>query len=232
MKKLTFLFLAAGILCSCQQVQRPVVQTDVPIFTTKEVIIKSKKRGKKRSKKRMVTESTLVTASGPAAKEWDLFDRADSVAKYNEMSLTDKKVLFETIIRVYRYLPSKNTFSSEAINTGIWKEVTDKGVNLSFGSDPTDWHPYLMYIHPLVISEMINFFLQAREENISTKELKQWQRALCKLINTEPDSQTAAAILVRKEELAKAGIIIKEEDGKISARRIWINWNKYRAEMN
>ena len=46
MKKLTFVLLAAGILCSCQQAQRPTIQAEVPIFTAKEVTVKGK--GKKR----------------------------------------------------------------------------------------------------------------------------------------------------------------------------------------
>ncbi|MBR5878994.1 MAG: hypothetical protein IKY91_05530 [Akkermansia sp.] len=228
MKKLTFALLAAGIMCSCQQAQRPVIQTEVPIFTAKEVDCKGKKRGKKR----IVTEATLVTVSGPVAMEWDMFDRTDAVMKYNKMSLSDKELLFGTIIRVYSNLPKKNTFSSESINIGIWKEVTEKGVDLSFGTEPTDWHPYLMYIHPLAISEMADFFLQARKENISDAELNQWQKALCNLINAGPDTLTAAAILVRKDALAKAGVIIKEDNGVIFARSTRINWDKYRAEKN
>lgn len=228
MKKLTFALLAAGIMCSCQQAQRPVIQTEVPIFTAKEVAGKGKKRGKKA----IVTEATLVTVSGPTAKEWDIFDRTDAVRKYNMMSLTDKEILFGTIIRVYHNLPEKNTFSSEAINIGIWKDVTEKGVDLSFGTDPTDWHPYLMYIHPLAISEMTHFFLQARKENISDDELNQWQRAMCNLINANPDALTAAVIQVRKDELAKAGIIVTKDNGVVSASSVMINWDKYRAEMN
>ncbi len=228
MKKLTFVLLAAGIMFSCQQAQRPVIQTEVPIFTAKEVACKGKKRGKKR----IVTEATLVTVSGPVAMEWDMFDRTDAVMKYNKMSLSDKELLFGTIIRVYSNLPKKNTFSSESINIGIWKEVTEKGGDLSFGTEPTDWHPYLMYIHPLAISEMADFFLQARKENISDAELNQWQKALCNLINAGPDTLTAAAILVRKDALAKAGVIIKEDNGVISARSTRINWDKYRAEKN
>ena len=228
MKKLTFVLLAAGIMCSCQQAQRTVIQTEVPIFTAKEVACKGKKRGKKR----ILTEATLVSVSGPVAMEWDMFDRTDAVMKYNKMSLSDKELLFGTIIRVYSNLPKKNTFSSESINIGIWKEVTEKGVDLSFGTEPTDWHPYLMYIHPLAISEMADFFLQARKENISDAELNQWQKALCNLINAGPDTLTAAAILVRKDALAKAGVIIKEDNGVISARSTRINWDKYRAEKN
>ena len=228
MKNLTFALLAAAIMCSCQQAQRPVVQTEVPIFTAKEVAYKGKKRGKKR----IVTEATLVSVSGPAAKEWDIFGRTDAVMKYNKMTLPDKEILFGTIIRVYSNLPKNNTFSSESINTGIWKEVSEKGVDLSFGTEPTDWHPYLMYIHPLAISEITNFFLQARQENISDAELNQWQKALCNLINADPDTLTASAIMVHKDALAKAGVIIKEENGVISARNTKVNWDKYRAEKN
>lgn len=225
MKKLTFLLLVAGILCSCQQAQRPVVQTEVPIFTAKEVT-------GKQGKKRMVTEAALVTISGPAAKEWDMFDRADAVIKYNKMSLKDKEILFGTIVHVYSNLSAKNTFSSESINIGIWKKATDKGVDLSFGDEPADWHPYLMYIHPIAISEMTNFFLEARKENISDEELDEWQKAGCNLINAGPDTLTAAAMLIRKDELARAGIIITEENGGISARNTRVNWDKYRAEKN
>ena len=228
MKKLTFVLLAAGFMCSCQQAQRPVIQTEVPVFTAKEVACKGKNRGKKR----IVTEATLVTVSGPAAKEWDMFDRTDAVMKYNKMSLSDKELLFGTIIRVYRNLPAESTFSSEAINISIWKEMTEKGVDLSFGEEQSDWHPYLMYIHPIAISEMANFFLEARKEHISADELNQWQRALCNLINAGPDATTAAALLVRKDELAKAGIIISEDNGVISARSVVINWEKYRAGKN
>ena len=178
MRKLSLLLLAVGLICSCQQAQRPVIQTEVPIFTTKVVTVKSKKWGKKRSKKRIVTESTLVTVSGPTAEEWDIFDRAEAVTKYTEMTIKDKEILFGSIVRVYSILPKNNDFSSEKINAGIWKEVTDKGVDLSFGADSTDWHPYLMYIHPIAISEMVNFFIEAREGNISNAELKQWQKAL------------------------------------------------------
>ena len=56
MRKLSFLLLAAGLICSCQQDQRPVIQTEVPIFTVKEISVKGKKKGKKR----LVTESTLL----------------------------------------------------------------------------------------------------------------------------------------------------------------------------
>ena len=228
MRKLSFLLLAAGLICSCQQAQRPVIQTEVPIFTVKEISVKGKKKGKKR----LVTESTLVTVSGPTSKEWDIFDRTDAVRKYTKMTIADKELLFGSIIRVYSILPKNNDFSSERINAGIWKEVTDQGVDLSFGTDTADWHPYLMYIHPIVISEMTNFFLEAREDNISDDELKQWQKALCNLINAGPDTTTAAAILVRKDALAKAGIIIDEENGVLSARKVKINWQKYRETQH
>lgn len=148
------------------------------------------------------------------------------------MTIADKELLFGSIVRVYSILPKNNDFSSERINAGIWKEVTDQGVDLSFGTDTADWHPYLMYIHPIVISEMTNFFLEAREDNISDDELKQWQKALCNLINAGPDTTTAAAILVRKDALAKAGIIIDEENGVLSARKVKINWQKYRETQH
>jgi hypothetical protein len=201
MKKLSLLLLAAGMFCSsCQQAPRPVIQTEVPMFTTKEIVIR-KKRKSRPAKIRVVTETTMVSVSGPSAKEWDMFDRTDALIKYNEMPLKDKEVLFETIARVYGYLPEDNTHSYEAINTGIWKEITDKGINLSFDEDPADWNPYLMYIQPLVIAEMTDFYIKAKPESISNKELDLWQKAICNLINTRPDNITMAILLSRKDAL-------------------------------
>lgn len=231
MKKLSILVLTAALLCSCQQTPRNIIQTEVPIYSvTKQVPGKS---GKKRARKpREVVQVSMVTLTGPEAREWDIFDRGDAVMKYNKMPLKDKEILFETVARTYTILPKDNTQSSEAINTGIWKEVTDKGVDLSFGDDPTDWHPYLMYIHPIVIAEMTNFFILARDGSISDAELDQWQKAGCNVINAGPDSLTAAALLARKADLARAGIIITEENGRLSARTVKVDWAKYRAEHN
>ena len=64
MKKLSLLLLAAGMFCSsCQQAPRPVIQTEVPMFTTKEIVIR-KKHKKRPAKIRVVTETTMVSVSG------------------------------------------------------------------------------------------------------------------------------------------------------------------------
>ena len=114
MKKLSLLLLAAGIFCSsCQQAPRPIIQTEVPMYTTKEVTIQPKRK-KRAAKTRRITECSMVTVSGPVAKEWDLFDRTDATMKYNEIPIKDKEVLFETVARVYANLPKNNTHSCEA----------------------------------------------------------------------------------------------------------------------
>ena len=212
MKKLSLLVLAAVLACSCQQVPRSTIQVEVPLYQA----------GRK--------TPSMVTISGPEAKEWDVFDRGDAVMKYNEMPLKDKEILFETIARVYTNLPRNNTFSSDAINTGIWKEVTDKGVDLSFGDNPADWHPYLMYIHPIIIGEMTNFFIMAKDGSISNQELEQWKKAGCNVINARPDSISMAAMLARRQELKKAGIVITETKDGFKAHSVYVNWDKYRAE--
>lgn len=231
MKKISLLVLSAALLCACQQQQAPrkTVQMDVPIYS---VIKKApaKYKSKRNRKAKETVQVTMVSLSGPEAKEWDMFDRADAVMKYNEMSLQDKTILFETIARVYRHLPKDNTLSSLAINTGIWKEVTDKGVDLSFGDDPADWHPYVMYIHPIVIAEMTNFFIKAKDGSITNEELNDWQIAGCNVINARPDNLCMAAMLARKNELAQAGIIITEVENGFHAHTEKVDWDKYRAE--
>lgn len=234
MKKLPLVLLAAIAFSSCQQQQapRPQIQEEVPIYTTQEKDITYRKKKRWRKKKELVTEVNMVTVSGPAAPEWDIFDRADAVMLYNEMPLKDKEVLFETIARVYAYLPKNNTLSSAAINTGIWKEVTDKGIKLSFGEDTADWHPYLMYVHPVVISEMATFFLNAKEGSITDKELDSWQQAFCNLINARPDSMTMAMLMNRKNELAKAGVLISETENGFLATPSKVDWAQYRAAQS
>ena len=230
MKKLSLLLLASAIFCSsCQQAPRQIIQTEVPMFVTKEVTIRPKRK-KRAAKTRTVTEITMVPISGPVAKEWDMFDRADAVMKYNKMPLKDKEILFETIASVYGKLPADAAYSSKEINTGIWKAVSDKGVDLNFGDTPGDWNPYLMYIHPVVIGEMTQFYIEARENSISVAELDLWQKAGCNIINSAPDSITMAALLSRKDELAKAGIIITETNAGFHAQPVKMDWTKYRAE--
>ena len=227
MKKLSILILAAGLFCSCQQTNpvRSIIEKDVPQYSTKKVKVK---RGS--TKTREVTEITMVKVAGPESKEWDLFDRGDAVMKYSKMPLKDKELLFETVARVYTILPGDNPLSSEDINTGIWKELTDKGVDLSFGKDPADWHPYLMYIHPIVIAEMTNFFILAKDGSITNEELNHWQKAGCNVINAKPDSISMAALLARRKELEKAGIIITETENGYRAHTVKVDWDKYRAE--
>lgn len=225
MKKLSILLLAAGLFCSsCQQAPRPVTQLDVPVIVSKEVTIK-----KNSDKRTIVTKTTMVTLNGPEAREWDAFDRADALFKYNSMSLKDKEVLFETIARVYANLPKNNTYSSNAINVGIWKKVSDKGVDLAFGEDAADWHPYIMYVHPIVVMNMVDFYLAAKPGSITDKELNTWKKAFCNLINARPDNMTMAAILSRRDALAKAGITITESDDTFHAKSSRVNWKEYRA---
>ncbi|MEE1264976.1 MAG: hypothetical protein UHH87_01670, partial [Akkermansia sp.] len=168
----------------------------------------------------------------PEAREWDVFDRADAVMKYNEMPRADKELLFDTVARVYSNLPANNKLSSETINLGIWHELTRKGVDLSFGDNPADWHPYEMYIHPIVIAEMTNFFITAKDGSITDKELNTWQKAGCNVINAHPDNLCMAALLARKDDLAKAGIIIEPDGEYYKARTVKVDWNKYRAEQH
>lgn len=228
MKKLSLLLLAAGIFCSsCQQAPRPIIQTEVPMYTTKEVTIQPKRK-KRAAKTRRITECSMVTVSGPVAKEWDLFDRTDATMKYNEMPIKDKEVLFETVARVYANLPKNNTHSCEAINIGIWKELTDKGIDLCFDEEPTDWHPYIMYIQPLVVAEMTAFYIKAQPGSISNNELDLWQQAICNFINARPDNITMAILLGRRDALALAGIVISDVEGGFQATTTKINWDKYR----
>ena len=233
MKRFLLCAMAAAFICSCQQQQAPrtLIQTEVPIYTTSEKMVRVSKKKRSRYQKKLVTEVSMVSITGPEALEWDIFDRTDAVMKFNEMPLKDKEILFEAVARVYANLPKDNTLTSEAINTGIWKEVTDKGVDLSFGKDPADWHPYLMYIHPIVIGQMTNFFLHAKDGSITNEELTLWQTAGCNVINAKPDSLSMAAMLARKDDLAKAGIIIEEtEEGGFKASTTKVDWDKYRAE--
>ena len=212
MKKLSLLLLAAGLFgTSCQQAPRLIIQTDVPVFQQ--------------------SKASIVTISGPAAKEWDMFDRADAVMKYNKMEVKDKERLFETIAQVYASLPAKPAYNCEAISTGIWKSLTDKGMNLCFGYDETDWNPFIMYIHPIVITEMTDFFLAARPGGISNAELDTWQAFICRFINAGPDNMTMVALLSRKDALARAGITIMETEGHYQASCRKMNWDAYRTSL-
>lgn len=233
MKKMTLLVLAGALFCSCQQqAPRNTIQVDVPTYTVvKKYTGKKSRKAKRARKQEEITEVTMVPLSGPEAREWDMFDRADAVMAYNQMQLKDKETLFEAIARVYSILPEDNTLSSELINTGIWKEVTEKGVNLSFGKDPADWHPYTMYIHPIVVAEMTQFFLEAREGSISNEELDNWQKAFCNLINARPDNMSMAALLSRREDFAKAGIIITDTEDGFLATTEKTDWDKYREAL-
>ena len=229
MKKLSLLLLAAGAFCSsCQQAPRPIIQTEVPMFTTKEVTIQPKRK-KRAAKTRQITEFSMVSVSGPAAREWDIFDRADAVMKYNEMPIKDKEALFETVAKVYASLPDKHTYSYEAINIGIWKTLTDKGIDLCFDGNTTDWTPYIMYIQPLVVAEMTDFYIKAQPGSISNEELNIWQRAICNLINARPDNITMAILVGRRDALAPAGITIADVEGGFHASSTKMNWDKYRA---
>lgn len=232
MKKISLVALAAIILAACQQTPPNIIQTEIPVYTTSAQTERVKiRKGRYLTRTRMVTEVSKVTISGPEAQEWNMFDRTDALTKYNEMPLKDKEQLFETIARVYAALPNNNTFSSEAINTGIWKELSDKGINLSFGSAPADWHPYNMYVHPMVVTQMTQFFLAARPGSISDSELDTWQKALCNLINARPDNLTMASLIAYREKLEKAGIIITETQDQFKAHTTKVNWNKYRESL-
>ena len=215
MKKISLLLSTAALLCACQQVPTPrnIIQAEIPDYAnaTPEQV-------------------GMITISGPEAPEWDSFDRADALLKYSSMKKEDKVILFESIADVYSKLPEENTLSSYTINTAIWKLVTSKGVDLSYGKDPADWHPYLMYVHPIVITEMTSFFIDAREDCISEEELNIWQKAGCNLINAHPDNLTMAYLLTRKAELEKAGITITETEGAYKASTTEMDWKLYRAE--
>jgi hypothetical protein len=212
MKKIYLLFLSAGLFnCACQQAPRPIVQTEVPVYKT--------------------SKPTLTPVSGPEAKDWDIVDRTKAVEKYQAIPTKDKQLLFETVARVYSKLSSKNTYSCDAINTGIWKELTDKGIDLSFGEPASDWHPYLMYIQPIVVAEMTDIYLKADKEVISTKELRTWQKAIRNYINARPDNMTMAIFLNKRDALRQAGVIISEADGGYKAKSKRINWSKYRASL-
>lgn len=227
MKHLTPFLLAGALLCSCQQTPRNTMQIGVPIFTG------TAKDGKACCVRTCGDSAYFqkVTLTGPEAPEWDVFDRADAVIKYNQMPTKDKELLFETIARVYSSLPDNHKLSSEEINLGIWNELTQKGVDLSFGKDPADWHPYEMYIHPIVITEMTNFFINAKDDSITDEELNLWQKAGRNVINAHPDNLCMAALLARREDLAAGGIIMTETgDGYYKAETRKVDWAKYRAE--
>lgn len=227
MKHLTPVILAGALLCACQQTPRGTVQMEVPVFTSPADCDKASgvRTGEARSPYKM------STISGPEAREWDVFDRADAVIKYNKMPRADKELLFETVARVYSELPADNKLTSDEINIGIWNELTQKGIDLSFGDDPSDWHPYKMYIHPIVIAEMTNFFINAKDGSISNEDLDTWQKAGCNVINAHPDNLCMAALLARRDDLAAAGIVISEADnGYYKATTKKMNWDKYRAE--
>ena len=225
MKHVTPFLIAGAMLCACQQTPRNTVQMEAPVFHDgKACCVRTSEGGDE------VSPYKMVTIDMPEARKWDAFDRADAVIKYNKMPVKDKEILFDTIARVYSNLPEKHSLSSETINLGIWKEVTSKGVDLSFGKDPADWHPYLMYIHPIVIAEMTNFFILAKDGSITNEELNQWQKAGCNVINAKPDSISMAALLARRKELEKAGIIITETENGYRAHTVKVDWDKYRAE--
>ncbi len=222
-------FLFAGVLfCACQQTPRNIVQMEAPVFTGSAA--DGKACTVRTSDKKNTKGYTMVQVDMPEAREWDVFDRADAVIKYNQMSLKDKELLFDTVARVYANLPADNKLSSETINLGIWHELTQKGVDLSFGDDPTDWHPYEMYIHPIVVTEMTNFFINAKDGSITDAELDTWQKAGCNVINAHPDNLCMAALMARKDDLAKAGIIIEPDGEYFKAKAVKVDWAKYRAE--
>ena len=223
MKRFTPFLIAGTLLCACQQTPRNIVQMEAPVFGTTP-------DGKACTVRTCDKNYTMVQIDMPEAREWDVFDRTDAVIKYNQMPTKDKELLFDTVARVYANLPADNKLSSKTINLGIWHELTQKGVDLSFGNDPADWHPYEMYIHPIVIAEMTNFFIKAKDGSITDEELNTWQKAGCNVINAHPDNLCMAALMARKDDLAKAGIII-EPDGeyyKASAKKV--DWTSYRAE--
>lgn len=227
MKHLTPFLIAGALLCACQQTPRNTMQIDVPIFTG------TAKDGKACCVRTCDDKAYFekVTLTGPEAREWDVFDRADAVIKYNQMPIKDKEMLFDTVARVYASLPENHKLSSEEINLGIWNELTQKGVDLSFGKDPADWHPYEMYIHPIVITEMTNFFIKAKDGSITDEELNLWQKAGRNVINARPDNLCMAALVARREDLAAAGIVMTETgDGYYKAETKKVDWAKYRAE--
>lgn len=225
MKHITPLLIVGALLCSCQNsAPRNTIQMEVPNFNAAD--------GKACSigVNGPASAYEKVQISGPEAKEWDVFDRADAVLKYNQMPQKDKELLFDTVAHVYANLPADNKLTSEQINLGIWNELTQKGVDLSFGDDPADWNPYEMYIHPIVITEMTNFFINAKDGSISDEELNLWQKAGCNVINAKPDNLSMASLLARKDDLANAGIVIEEKDGVYTATAKKVDWAKYREE--
>ena len=228
MKRITPFLFAGVLLCACQQTPRNIVQMEAPIFTGAAA------DGKACTVRTGATENasgyTMIQVDMPEAREWDVFDRADAVIKYNQMPRQDKELLFDTVARVYANLPADNKLSSETINLGIWHELTQKGVDLSFGDNPADWHPYEMYIHPIVIAEMTNFFITAKDGSITDEELNSWQKAGCNVINAHPDNLCMASLLARKDDLAKAGIIIEPDGEYYKAKTVKVDWAKYRAE--
>lgn len=213
MKKLSILALAAVLICSCHQVPRNTVQEKIPLY------------------KVQYKAPVVETISGPEAKAWDELDRVKAVAKYNKMTAKDKKILFDTITRVYTSLPKNTPYSSELINTGIWKEVTDKGVDLSFGDEAADWHPYIMYIHPVVVGEFSDYKSMVKDGSISHETLNLRRRALRNLINAEPDSITMASLLLRQDELDEVGLGITRTGNTYKASTRWVSWNKYRTNL-
>ncbi len=226
MKHITPFLIAGAVLCACQQTPRNTVQMEAPVFHDGKACSVRTNEGSDE-----ISPYTMVTIDMPEAREWDVFDRADAVIKYNKMPAKDKEILFDTIARVYSNLPEKHSLSSETINLGIWKEVTSKGVDLSFGEDPSDWHPYEMYIHPIVVTEMTNFFINAKDDSITDSELDTWQKAGCAVINAHPDNLCMAAMMARRDDLAKGGIVITEDgNGKYKAEQKKVDWAKYRAE--
>lgn len=230
MKRLAPAILAAIMLSACQQTPRNIIQIEVPDFSSP--IMEDKAGAISTDENAPVTYQNIVI-TGPEALEWDVFDRTDAVMKYAKMPIKDKEQLFETVARVYAELPEGHELTCEKINIGIWNELQQKGVDLAFGNDPADWHPYLMYIHPLVIAEMTNFFLNAKEGSITDEELSIWQKAGCNLINAHPDALSMAAILTRKDDLTAAGIELTEDkDGFFTAKTQEINWADYRAKHN
>lgn len=228
MKHLTPILIAGALLCACQQTPpRNIIQMEVPVFTG--TAKDSKACCVRTCDERAYYQMTTIT--GPEAPEWDVFDRADAVIKYNQMPTKDKEMLFEAIAQTYANLPANNKLTSEQINLGIWNDLTKKGVDLSFGKDPADWHPYEMYIHPIVITEMTNFFINAADDSITDEELSLWQKAGCNVVNAHPDNLCMAAMLARKDDLAAGGIIITpDKNGYYKAETRKINWAQYRAE--
>lgn len=228
MKRITPFLFAGILLCACQQTPRNIIQMEAPVFSDSAASGKACTVGT--CDKKQAAGYTMVQVDMPEAREWDIFDRADAVIKYNQMPLKDKELLFDTVARVYANLPADNKLDSNTINLGIWRELTQKGVDLSFGDEPNDWHPYRMYIHPIVITEMTNFYIATKDGSITDEELHVWQKAGCNVINAHPDNLSMAALLARKDDLAKAGIVIEPDGEYYKAKATKVDWVKYRAE--